>query len=163
MQSKGGILFFLILLVSPVIAILSDQQIFFVIMSIIVALVSFKYIYSLLSGNGFNDRENSEELEEELEDLIGIDIRLLGTGMSVLYNMLVILFLIYCAFFLDTILLKTVTAFAILLQIHFIIKKVRKIYQNFNKNQYKLQILLSSLLNLTVILLAAINKISGLY
>lgn len=160
MQSKGSVLIFLIMLVFPVIAIFSDHQIFFVIMSIIIAFVSCRYIYGLLSGNGFGDHENDEELEEELEDMIDIDIRLFGTGMSVAYNMLVMLFLIYCAFFLDTVLLKGISALAIILQIYFIIKKIGSKLQGFDRNRYKPQILISSLLNLVVIALAAINKIA---
>lgn len=163
MQSKGSVLIFLIILIFPIIAIFSDHQIFFVIMSIIIAIVSCRFIYSLLSGSGLGGHENDEELEEELEDLVDIDIRLLGMGMSVAYNMLVILFLVYCAFFLDTILLKGISALAIILQIYFIIKKVQNKLQGFDRNLYKPQILISSLLNLVVIVLAAINKIAWFY
>lgn len=163
MQSKGSVLIFLIILVFPVIAIFSDHQIFFVIMSIIIAFVSCRYIYNLLSGNGFGDQENDEELEEELEDMVDIDIRLFGTGMSVAYNLLVILFLAYCAFYLDTVLLKGIAALAIILQIHFIIKKIGSKFQSFDRNLYKPQIFISSLLNLAVIFLTSVNKITWFY
>ncbi len=163
MQSKGSVLIFLLILVFPVIAIFSDHQIFFVIMSIIIAAISCRQIYNLLSGKGFNGRENDEEIEEELEDMVDIDIRLFGTGMSVAYNLLVIVFLIYCAFFLETVLLKGISALAIILQIYFILKKVDSKLQAFDRNRYKPQILISSLLNLAVILLSAINKIKWFY
>lgn len=163
MQSKGSVLIFLIILIFPIIAIFSDHQIFFVIMSIIIAFVSCRFIFNLLSGNGLDERENDEELEEELEDMIDIDVRLFGTGMSVAYNMLVILFLIYSAFFLDNILLKGISTLAIILQIYFIIKKVGSKLQSFDRNRFKLQILISSLLNLVVIVLATINKIAWFY
>ncbi|HEX2945330.1 MAG TPA: hypothetical protein VHT96_05185 [Clostridia bacterium] len=163
MQSKGSVLIFLIILAFPVIAIFSDHQIFFVIMSIIIAFVSCRYIFNLLSGNGLGDSESDEELEEELEDMVDIDIRLFGTGMSVAYNLLVILFLVYCTFFLGTVLLNGITALAIILQIHFIVKKLGSKSQSFDINRYKPQILISSLLNLTVIILAAINKIAWFY
>lgn len=163
MQSKGSVLIFLLILVFPVIAIFSDHQIFFVIMSIIIAAVSCRQIYSLLSGKGFAGRENDEELEDELEDMIDIDIRLLGTGMSVAYNLLVMVYLIYCAFFLDTVLLKGISALAIILQIYFIIKKVGSKFQSFDRNRYKPQILISSLINLAVILLSSFNKILWFY
>lgn len=159
MQSKGSVLMFLLILVFPVIAIFSDHQIFFVIMSIIIAVVSCKQIYNLLSGKGFADRENEEELEDELEDMIDIDIRLFGTGMSIAFNLLVVVFLIYCAFFLDTVLLKGISALAIILQIYFIIKKLGSKFQGSDRNRYKPQILISSLINMAVILLSAINKI----
>ena len=160
MQSKGSVLVFLIILIFPIIAIFSDHQIFFVIMSIIIAFVSCRYIFDLLSGNSFNDHENDEELEEELEGMIDIDIRLFGTGMSVAYNMLVILFLTYCAFFLDSVFLKGLAALAIIIQIYFIIKKIESKFQGYDRNRYKPQILLSSLLNLAVILVVTINKIA---
>ncbi len=163
MQSKGSVLIFLIILVFPVIAIFSDHQIFFAIMSIIIAFVSCRYIFNLSSGKGFSDRENDEELEEELEDMIDIDVRLFGTGLSVAYNMLVMLFLIYCTFFLDTVLLKGISALAIIFQIYFIMKKVGSKLQGFDRNRYKPQILISSLLNLAVTALVAINKIAWFY
>jgi len=163
MQSKGSVLIFLIILVFPVIAIFSDHQIFFAIMSIIIAFISCRYIYNLLFGKGFGDSEDDEGLSEELEDMIDIDMRLFGTGMSVAYNMLVMLFLIYCAFFLDTVLLKGIPALAIMFQIYFIIQKVGRKSQGFDRNRHKPQILISSILNLVVILLATINKIAWFY
>jgi hypothetical protein len=51
-------------------------------------------------------------------------------------------------------------AFSILLQIHFILKKIKKNGNIFDRNLHKPQILLASISNVAVILFTLINKIS---
>lgn len=76
--------------------------------------------------NSFQQHELDEELESDLEELIDIDIRKFGDGLSVVINMVVIVFIIYCAFFLETILLKAIASLAIVFQVHFIINKAKR-------------------------------------
>lgn len=159
MQSKGSMLIFLAILAFPIIAISTNHNLFFGALSTIVATVSFRYLYYLLFNNEFQDQQPDEDLEAELEELADIDLKKVGEGLSIAYNLMVILYLIYCAFYLDTVLLKGITAFAMLLQIHFIIKKVGNKKTAYNKNQNKPQILLSSVSNIVVIVFAVLNKI----
>ncbi len=162
MQSKGSVLIFMAILALPVIAISTNHNIFFGVVAAAVTLASFRQIYSLLMLNGFKEHEIDEDLEEDLEELIDIDIRKFGAGLSVLINLIAILFLCYCAFFLDTVFLKGIAALSILLQVHFIIKKVRKRDNTFDKNEHKPQILLSSISNIAVVLFTVLNKISSI-
>jgi hypothetical protein len=69
-------------------------------------IISFTDIYNITKFNGFEEQEIDEELEEELEELADIDIRKFGAGLSIVNNLISILFLCYCAFFLKTVLLK---------------------------------------------------------
>lgn len=163
MQSKSLFLFFIIIVTLPLIAIATNHEIFFIVVSLIIAIIASKYMFKLISGEGGHDNkpfENiEEELEEELEELINIDIKKFGTGLSVVYNMLVILYLCYCAFFLNRFILKVIASFAILFQIHFIIKKTGKHTPAFNPYQSNPQSVVSILLNTTILFFTIISKL----
>ncbi|NLK87500.1 MAG: hypothetical protein GX279_08425 [Clostridiaceae bacterium] len=160
MQSKGSVFVFLAILVFPIIAISTNHQIFFGVIAAILTIVSFANIVNIAGGNSFDEQEIDEELEEELEDLVNIDIKMLGAGLSVVCNLIIILFLCYCAFFLENTLLKGITAFAILLQLYFVLVKTKKNSGVFDRNNHKPQIFLASMSNVTVILFTLLNKIS---
>lgn len=159
MQSKGSMLIFLAILAFPVIAISANHNLFFAVFSAIIASVSFKSIFNILTGNEFDDQKPDEELEAELEEMVDIDFKRAGTGLSIVFNLLVILYLFYCSFYLNTTLLKVITAFAILLQIHFIIKKAGYEKKAYDKNNQKPQILLSSLSNLIIVIFSVLIKL----
>lgn len=162
MQSKSSIFIFLLIIMIPILAISTNHEIFFAVTSLLLAAVAVRYIYKQLSGESFSDNDIDDELEEELEELIHIDVKRVGIGISVAYNLLTILFLCYCAFFLDTILLKAVASLAIILQIHFIMKKIRKASAAYNPDKHKPEILLSGVLNLVVIIFTVLNKLDKL-
>jgi hypothetical protein len=159
MQSKGAVLLFLAIFALPLIAISTNHNLFFILVSIAVVVFSSRDIYSLLTDNSFPNQEIDEELEEELQELVEIDLKRFGTGMSVVYNMVIVLFLIYCAFYLSKHYLKVLVAFAIMMQIYFIIKKLKDKSYSYDKNQQKPQILLSSISNIAVVFFAVLNKI----
>lgn len=162
MQSKSKALIFLVILAFPIIAISANHQIFFGAIAVIMTINSISNIYNIAGYNGFEEQEADEELEEELEELADIDIKRFGDGLSVVSNLVAILFLCYCAFYLETIVLKGIASFAILLQLFFILKKTRKKSDSFDRNNYKPQILLASMSNVAVILFTLFNKISRL-
>lgn len=162
MQSKSLVFLFIIVIAIPIIALSSNHEIFFGVASLIIAVLSVRYIYRLLTGESLQSSESDKEMEEELEELINIDVKRLGTGLGVVYNLFIILFLCYCTFYLETFLLKAVASFSILLQIHFIIRKTGKHTPVFNQDQLKPQILLASVLNIAVIIFTILNKLSKL-
>jgi hypothetical protein len=159
MQSKSLAFLFIIIIAIPIIALSSNHEIFFVVMSLIITVISIRYIFRLLTSESLKGNEADEEMEEELEDLIGIDVKKFGKGISVASNLLAILFLIYCAFFLETILLKAVTSFAIILQIYLILKKAGRNALPFDPDKHRPQIVLSSILNLAVVIFTVLNKL----
>ena len=120
MQSKSLVFLFIVVVTIPIIALSTNHEIFFGVVALIIMVLSIRYIYRLITGETFQITEVDEELEEELEELMDIDVKRFGTGLSIVYHLLVILFLCYCALFMETIVLKSIAAFAILLQIHFI-------------------------------------------
>lgn len=159
MQSKVKVFIFLIILAFPFLAISTDHQIFFGLTAAVLAISSFSDMLNILAGKGFDEHEIDEELEEELEDLADIDLKMFGTGLSVACNLIVILFMCYCFFYLESLLLKGAAAIAILLQLYFILVKTRR-NSEFDKNKHKPQILLASVSNIAVILFTLLNKIS---
>lgn len=162
MQSKSLVFLFIIIVALPIIALSSNHEIFFGVASLMILVISFRYIYRQHSGESLQNAEADEEMEEELEELIHIDVKRFGTGVSVVYNLFTILFLCYCAFFLDTLVLKAAASVAILLQLHFIMKKTVKNTSAFNPDQHKPQIFISSILNIAVIVFTIMNKLSKL-
>ena len=90
MQSKGSVLIFLAVLAFPVIALSTNHNIFFGVTAALITLAAVKSIYTLLMLNSFQQHELDEELESDLEELIDIDIRKFGDGLSVVINMVVI-------------------------------------------------------------------------
>lgn len=159
MQSKSLAFLFIIIITIPIIALSTNHEIFFVVMSLIITVICVRYIFRLISGESLKGNEADEELEEELEDLIGIDIKKFGKGISVASNLLVILFMIYCAFFLKTIIIKSVASFAIILQVFLILKKTGKNALPFNPDKHKPQIILSSIFNIAVVIFTVFNKL----
>lgn len=159
MQSKSLVFLFIVVIAIPIIALASNHEIFFAVASLLITVISVRYVFRHFSGKSLKGTEADEEMEEELEELINIDVKRFGTGLSVVYNLLVILFLCYCAFFLDALILKVLASFAISLQIHFIIKKAGKQASIFNPDKQKPQILLSSVLNIAIIILTIFNKL----
>ena len=161
MQSKDGVLIFMAVIALPAIAIAANHNILFVVVAAAVTLVSIRQIYSIVMLDGFSEYEIDEELQEDLEELTDIDIEKFSEGLSVIYNLIVLLFIFYCSFFLDSFPLKAVAALAMLLQAYFIIRKASK-SKAFDKNRLKPQIMLSSISNIAVILFTVLSKLSGI-
>jgi hypothetical protein len=159
MQSKSLVFLFILIIAIPIIALSSNHELFFVMMSLIVTVLSVRYIFRLLTFESLKGNESDEEMEEELEDLIGIDVKKFSKGISVAGNLLAIVFMIYCAFFLETIILKAVASFAIILQIYLILKKAGKNALPFDPDKHKPQIVLSSVLNIAVVIFTVLNKL----
>lgn len=159
MQSKSKVFLLIIIIAIPIIALSSNHEIFFAVTSLIITVLSLRNVFKLLSGESLMGGEADEEMEEELEDLIEIDVKRFGKGISVAGNLLAILFLFYCAFFLETTILKALASFAVILQIYLILKKTGRNSNLFEPDKHKPQIVLSSILNLAVVIFTVLNKL----
>ena len=94
-----------------------------------------------------------------MEELTNIDIEKFSMGISIVYNMLVILYLFYCAIFVNTLMLKALAAAAVLFQVFFIIKKTSKPSPKPAHPKYSIQGLISSFLNIAVVVITLIHKL----
>lgn len=159
MQSKSAVFVLMLILAIPVLLISTNHELFFILASIIVTIASAGFIYASVSGNELHVNEEDEELEEELEDLMNIDIKKLGTGFSILYNMLNILLLCYCSFYLKAVIFKVIISIGVILQIFFIRKKYKENSSEINQKLIKPQMFAANVINITIILFTVINKL----
>lgn len=159
MQSKRIVILFIVITLIPVLALFSNHEIFFWLLSAILLALSIRSIFRLITGESLQNNESDDEIEEELEELIDIDVKKMEAGISVMTSLIIILFLFYCAFYLEAFILKVIVAFTIMLQIYFIIKKTGKATKAYSPDRYKPQILLASILNITIILFSVLNKL----
>jgi len=159
MQSKSLAFIFVVLMALPVIIISTSHELFYAIFSLAILISSVGYIMRGSSNNSPEDDLMDEELEEELEELINIDIEKFSIGVSVVFNMLAILYLFYCAFLVNTLLVKAIAAGAVLLQVYIIIKKTSKKSPWRVRSRYTIPGIVSSLLNIAVVVLSFIHKL----
>ncbi len=159
MQSKSAVFILTLILAIPVLLISTNHELFFILASIIVIIASVGFIFSSISGVEFPINEKDEQIEEELEDLTNIDIKKLGTGFSILYNMLSILLLCYCSFYLKAVVFKVIISIAVILQIFFIRKKYKENSSEINQKLIRPQLFAANVINITIILFTVINKL----
>lgn len=159
MQSRRIVVLFIIITLIPALALFSDHEIFFWVLSVVLSVLSVKNIFMLITGKSLQEKDSDDEIEDELEELVDIDVERLETGIGVITSMIIILFLFYCAFYLQALILKAIIAFAVMLQVYFIIKKTGKTKKAYSPDHYKPQILVASILNITIILFSVLNKL----
>jgi len=162
MESKSLLFLFALIIAIPAFAISSNHEVFFAVASLVVMGTSIRNLYKLAVADSFENEEPDDETISELEDLINIDVRKFGTGISVFYNLFIILLLFYSVFYLDAIFMKVICALAITLQVHFIIKKAGKNCSSYKPDRQRVQIFISSISNIAVIIFALLNKLARL-
>lgn len=112
MQFDSVLIILLLLFIFPIIILFSNPNIFFVITSIIIVLSSMKKINMILFENNTHDDNNEnidEEVIEEFESISEIDFKKLIKGIRSLWNLFVIIFFVYCIFYVNNIVLKEIS------------------------------------------------------
>jgi hypothetical protein len=133
MPAQGLFLMIFMLVVFPAVIIFSNHNAFFVIVGFIVLILSFKNINM---GLFYTKKEDIEDIDDELiEDLelIGeVDVKKFGIGFILIRNIIFIIFLVYCSFFLISFYLKMLTAAVIILWIRDTLKTFNLKDENMN-------------------------------
>jgi len=165
MQLQGLMFMLFILLIIPVMALSTNHFIFFAIMAIILIITSIKSIYARFFhiDSREEDDDSDEEAEEEFEDLLKLDMKKFGTGIYIVKDLFIILFYVYCSFYLKSIILKIDAALLILIQIHHIKsvlnrKDPKKIEVNLSDRNLAM---ISGVLSLLLIVCTSFNLIFG--
>lgn len=161
MQLQGLMLMLFMLVIIPIMVIFSDHDIFFIIMSLILAVSSIKNIHSILFNAGHSIPEEDEELADDLEDMINVDVKKFGTGIKVAKNLLIILFFIYSFFYIGSFYLKLTTSLVILYKVYEIVNTITLSNSNPIKSKSKVRDLIAVFANLgsvALIVFAACNK-----
>lgn len=117
MQPQGFTLLLFILLGLPVFLLTSDHNIFFVILSVFLLFTSIQRLTGVFFPAQAASSESDEGTTEELEESLHINIRRFNVGLGVAKNLIVLLFLLYCTFFIHhmiaIVLISAVIAFRI--------------------------------------------------
>jgi hypothetical protein len=117
MQSNGFSLMIFIFLALPVIILFSNHDIFFIIIALILIISSIKNLYQTIIKPPDIQSENESIFEDYGEDE---DLSSEGMGISarIVKNLVVILFYIYCTFFIYSIAFRAVVLIIILYWLH---------------------------------------------
>lgn len=161
MQLQGLMFMLFILLILPVLALSTNHIVFFVVMAVILTISSIKNIYTRFFDIVSEEDDSDNEAEEEFEDLLNVNMKKFGTGVYVVKNLFLILFFIYCSFYLKSILLKIDASLLILIQIYYIKGVIstdvanEKEFNPFDRNL----IMVSDILSLLLIVFTSYNLI----
>lgn len=159
MPLQGFMLILFMLAVIPVIALSANHEIYFIMMSLILAVASIRGIYRQLTG-GYEDSGTEGGFAEDMEEMADLDMKKFGTGIDVVKSLFIILFLIYCSFFLVTILFKAVLAAAAILQVSYIIQKTSRQTAYGSRRFYKFKYIVSSISICIIIVATVLTKLN---
>lgn len=147
---------FFMLIIAPIMMLFTNHNIFFIVIGFILWVASLKNIHTIL----FKSKKSSIQVEKsdvnDLESVIDIDLKKFGTGTKVVKNLMIILFLVYCSFFVNAFILKALTTAIIIYRIHIVLKSILNPKSILSVKNSNLKSLLLILVNLTTIILIAI-------
>jgi hypothetical protein len=161
MQLQGLLIMLFILAVIPIMILSSNHEIFFILMAVILLVSSVKNLYRGLLGANSGSLESDSDPEEDLEEILDLDMEKFGIGIDIAKSLITILFLAYCAFYLNFLFFKAATALAILLQVYFIVEKIKAGPECEPAGIHGIGRMLSSLLTLVIVLFTVFNKLTG--
>jgi hypothetical protein len=106
-----AILFALILfLIIPFIIIFSDDNVFFVVLSILLLINALKNINTFSNRKKYKIISDNSEFQEEFQQITNIDYKKFTMGLKVSGNFIFITFFIYCLFFVNSAILSFITS-----------------------------------------------------
>jgi hypothetical protein len=117
MQSNGFSLMIFIFLVLPVIILFSNHDIFFVIIALILIISSIKNLYQTIIKPP-DIKSDDESIFEDYGEDEDLSSEGLGISTRIVKNLIVILFYIYCTFFIYSIIFRAVVLAIILYWLH---------------------------------------------
>ncbi len=163
MQLEYMLLIIIMLIIIPIVAISSNDTAFYIITSIIVAISSLKSFYNNFFGISEEEMDEEDiEFLEEVESQINLDLYKLGKGFQTIKSLIVILFYIYCAFYLHHFWLKALSIFVIVHWIYTLIYNLKKSFNDYSKENVsvlkRLYMLFINISALLIITFSAYNK-----
>ncbi|MDQ2086027.1 hypothetical protein RBH29_06185 [Herbivorax sp. ANBcel31] len=126
MQLEYMLLIIIMLIIIPIVAISSNDTAFYIITSVIIAIASMKSFYNNLFGINEKKDDDDKEFLEEIENQINLDLNKLGKGFQTIKSLIVILFLLYCTFYLHHFWLKALSMFVVVHWINILINNLNR-------------------------------------
>jgi hypothetical protein len=158
MQLQSLLILLFLLFIVPMVILFANPDIFFIIVSIILFILSLRSIHIII----FNIKEDSEELDDELiEDLemtLNIDVRKFSKGIKVGIDLIFMLFFIYCFFYINSYWLRVACCAIMLYWYTDILRIMGKFSVNQNNILRNLTLVLVHSLTIILITIVICNK-----
>ncbi|HOJ11733.1 MAG TPA: hypothetical protein PK733_14215 [Clostridiales bacterium] len=129
MQLQGFLLMIFIFVILPVFVLFSNHTVFFIVMSVILFINSLRLIYYSISGLKHVIPEIDEEDKEFIDNIeasTGFNFKRFDTGADISKYLIIILFYIYCSFFIRSVYIKILISSVIVYWIYHIIKSFKE-------------------------------------
>lgn len=130
MQLQGLMIMLFFTIAIPIIIMSANHNVFFILIALVLFIVSVRDIRNILmfmkdfkSQGDYvveDDMSDEREIVEELEDMTNINIRKFSIGISLAKSLIIILFFVYCSFYVEGLMLKALISSLILYRIYLI-------------------------------------------
>jgi hypothetical protein len=117
MPLQGLMLILFMIIIIPILIIFSNHDVFFILISFVLLYASLKNIITKIVDFKTSNSEPEEDLSEEFEQTMNVNVQKFKKGVFVTKNLIIILFLIYCSFFISDFLLKTIMSIVLTIRI----------------------------------------------
>lgn len=158
MQLQGLILILFMIIIIPLSILFANDNVFFILLSILIIFTSVNGIYDKIFNFKTQSSNNKEEFSSDFKSELNIDIHKFGIGLSIAKNLIVILYLVYCTFFIELLFYKVLAALIISFRIFHVFKSISKQISSINplwldtiKNVYFVLIDIATILVIAVV------------
>lgn len=124
MQLRALILMLIMLILVPMVILSANHNVFFIITGLLLLILSMRNIHNYLFKVISEPDETEDELESELKESMDFDVKKFGAGTKVVKNLIIILFFLYCTFYINQLIFKMLLAFIIVYWIRDIMSNV---------------------------------------
>lgn len=102
MQLQSLFLTIFMLIIIPIMILSSNHNVFYVLMGLALFITSFKNIhYQIFDSNDYY-LEDSDNSTEDIEAELNLDVKKFGIGTHIAKDLIIILFFIYCTFYIHS-------------------------------------------------------------
>jgi len=137
MQLEGMLLLLIMLIFVPIIYIASNDTVFFIIFSLVIAFSSIKNILGPFLPDFVEDDEETEDIIEEIKDSINLDFNKIKSGIRSIRAMIFILYFLYSCFYIDKLIYKIAAVFIIVYWLYHVIENIKDNRENKNSSETK--------------------------
>lgn len=110
MQIKAMFFSLIMISVLPFIVISMNHNVFFTVVGAIIVFASAKNLYTLLFKYRRVVYNDGTQSLDELEEIVNIDVKRFGIGIKIVKNLIIILFVVYCMFYVNILIFKLIGA-----------------------------------------------------
>lgn len=102
MQFEGLFFALIMIFILPVVIISANHNAFFVVIGLVLCIHSLKSMNTIVGKNIKLNIKQNKELISELEEVINLDFKKFGKGVKIVRNLIILLFILYCFFYIQS-------------------------------------------------------------